>query len=122
MCHPTGKGAFQNPGITHTALQPFADLLRSVWTGRHTLECNSAQHQLAATLVDALALSHRWSMSDAGEADSFWLSLLSESVVFGGAFVGLAVVCDDHLVVALETLCLRWNVRPYNAMLQTTNY
>jgi hypothetical protein len=27
------------------------------------------------------------------------------------AFVGLAIVCDDHLVVALETLCVRWNVR-----------
>ena len=36
---------------------------------------------------------------------------LFEVAVLLIAFVGLAIVCDDHMVVALETLCVRWNVR-----------
>ena len=35
---------------------------------------------------------------------------LVELAMFAGSFVGLAIVCDDHMVVALETLCVRWNV------------
>ena len=35
---------------------------------------------------------------------------LLELAMFAGSFVGLAIVCDDHMVVALETLCVRWNV------------
>eukprot|EP00301_Raphidiophrys_heterophryoidea_P028124 c9996_g1_i1.p1 GENE.c9996_g1_i1~~c9996_g1_i1.p1 ORF type:complete len:454 (+),score=81.70 c9996_g1_i1:56-1363(+) len=27
------------------------------------------------------------------------------------SFIGLAIVCDEHLVKSLETLCVRWNVR-----------
>jgi Ca2+/Na+ antiporter len=26
-------------------------------------------------------------------------------------FVGIAIICDDYLVVSLETLCVHWNVR-----------
>ena len=35
---------------------------------------------------------------------------LVELAMFAGSFVGLAIVCDDHMVIALETLCVRWNV------------
>ena len=35
---------------------------------------------------------------------------LVEVAAFAASFVGLAIVCDDHMVVALETLCVRWNV------------
>ncbi len=34
-----------------------------------------------------------------------------EAVLFVYCFAGLAIVCDDHLVVSLETLCVRWEVR-----------
>jgi Ca2+/Na+ antiporter len=34
-----------------------------------------------------------------------------EVVLFVFSFAGLAIVCDDHLVVSLETLCVRWEVR-----------
>jgi len=34
-----------------------------------------------------------------------------EAVIFFFSFAGLAIVCDDHLVGSLETLCVRWNIR-----------
>jgi len=34
-----------------------------------------------------------------------------EIVIFAYCFLGLAIVCDAHLMVALETLCLRWWIR-----------
>lgn len=33
-----------------------------------------------------------------------------EIVLFAQAFVGIAVVADNHLCVALETLCMRWAI------------
>eukprot|EP01052_Picozoa_sp_SAG31_P040861 SAG31_NODE_6035_length_2199_cov_1.148095_1_plen_70_part_00 len=39
------------------------------------------------------------------------LGILLEVFMLLVSFVGLAIVCDDHMVVALETLCVRWNVR-----------
>ena len=38
------------------------------------------------------------------------LGRLFEAAVLVGSFVGLGIICDDHMVVALETLCTRWNV------------
>lgn len=37
--------------------------------------------------------------------------IILEVLLFGYCFIGLAIVCDDYLVVALETLCIRWGVR-----------
>ena len=37
--------------------------------------------------------------------------LVLEAILFVYCFAGLAVVCDDHLVVSLETLCIKWEVR-----------
>lgn len=34
-----------------------------------------------------------------------------EVAVFLYCFAGLAIVCDDFLVISLETLCVRFNVR-----------
>lgn len=34
-----------------------------------------------------------------------------EVVVFLYCFAGLAIVCDEYLVVSLETLCVRFNIR-----------
>ena len=43
--------------------------------------------------------------------DGEWWGVLFELVLLAYAFAGIAVVADGHLVVALETLCVRWNVR-----------
>eukprot|EP00658_Telonema_sp_P-2_P084525 TRINITY_DN9401_c0_g1_i1.p1 TRINITY_DN9401_c0_g1~~TRINITY_DN9401_c0_g1_i1.p1 ORF type:complete len:576 (+),score=160.92 TRINITY_DN9401_c0_g1_i1:191-1918(+) len=40
-----------------------------------------------------------------------WWGILLEVLVFAYCFLGLAIVCDDHLAVSLETLCQRFNVR-----------
>ena len=37
--------------------------------------------------------------------------VLFELVILLYAFVSVAIVADEHLVVSLETLCVRWNVR-----------
>jgi len=55
-------------------------------------------------------------MSD-GDGGGGLHEFAAEICVFAASFVGLAIVCDDHLVVALETLCLRWNVRVQHAAL-----
>lgn len=34
-----------------------------------------------------------------------------EACIFLYAFAGLAIVCDEYLVVSLETLCVRFNIR-----------
>eukprot|EP00300_Choanocystis_sp_HF-7_P007882 c15561_g1_i1.p1 GENE.c15561_g1_i1~~c15561_g1_i1.p1 ORF type:complete len:437 (+),score=103.73 c15561_g1_i1:27-1313(+) len=39
------------------------------------------------------------------------LRLFLQVAVFLISFVGLAIVCGDHLVKALETLCVRWGIR-----------
>ena len=44
------------------------------------------------------------------EMEGMHSNILVELAMFAGSFVGLAIVCDDHMVVALETLCVRWNV------------
>lgn len=43
--------------------------------------------------------------------DNSAAGILAEVLLFGYSFLGLAIVCDNHLVVALETLCLRWSLR-----------
>ena len=40
-----------------------------------------------------------------------WWGVVVEFVALLYAFVGIAIVADDHLVPSLETLCVRWNVR-----------
>lgn len=42
--------------------------------------------------------------------DHHWLGVLLEVALFGYAFIGLAIVCDDYLVPALETLCEKWHL------------
>ena len=51
---------------------------------------------------ETLCLSH---------IDDHWWGVLIEVILFIYAFFGLAIVCDDYLVPALETLCVRWAIR-----------
>ena len=34
-----------------------------------------------------------------------------EIFLFIYCMAGLAIVCDDHLVLSLETLCIKWGIR-----------
>lgn len=43
--------------------------------------------------------------------DGNWWGVAIEILLLVYAFVGVAVVADRHLVVSLETLCVRWDVR-----------
>ena len=45
------------------------------------------------------------------QVDCHSWGVLLEAILFVYCFAGLAIVCDDHLVVSLETLCVRWEVR-----------
>jgi Ca2+/Na+ antiporter len=45
------------------------------------------------------------------QGDAAPAGVLFEILLFAYCFLGLAIACDKHLIVALETLCLRWNVR-----------
>lgn len=76
----------------------------SLWSARFF-----RQAQLGAGAVPRAAAAAAARMGDDG--GGFWDNPLVELATFGGAFIGLAIVCDDHMVVALETLCVRWNVR-----------
>eukprot|EP00941_MAST-03F_sp_MAST-3F-sp1_P001120 g1120.t1 len=42
--------------------------------------------------------------------DDSWFGVLIEIVLFFYCFVGLAIVCDEHLVSSLETLCTKFRV------------
>lgn len=37
--------------------------------------------------------------------------LIFEGLLLVYCFVALALICDRYLVVSLETLCVRWNIR-----------
>ena len=39
------------------------------------------------------------------------VAVLMEIVVFAYCFVALSIVCEHHLLLSLETLCVRWRVR-----------
>jgi len=43
--------------------------------------------------------------------EDYWWGFALEFVVLLYSFAGLALVCDDYMVPALETLCVRWNVQ-----------
>jgi len=43
--------------------------------------------------------------------DSHWWGYPVEVVLLLQCFVGLAIVCDEYMVPALETLCRRWGIR-----------
>jgi len=43
--------------------------------------------------------------------DTHWWGYLVEVVLLLQCFVGLAIVCDEYMVPALETLCRRWGIR-----------
>jgi len=45
------------------------------------------------------------------EFEDYWWGFALEIVVLLYSFAGLALVCDDYMVPALETLCVRWNVQ-----------
>ena len=40
-----------------------------------------------------------------------FIGVLLELLMLLYAFVAVAIIADEHLVVSLETLCVRWNVR-----------
>ena len=44
-------------------------------------------------------------------ATNEWYGIMVEILIIIYAFVGIALVCDDYLVISLETLCDKWNVR-----------
>ena len=46
-----------------------------------------------------------------GVRHSSFLGLLLELFILLYSFTAVAIVADEHLVVSLETLCVRWNVR-----------
>jgi len=43
--------------------------------------------------------------------DTHWWGYLVEVFALLQCFVGLAIVCDEYMVPALETLCRRWGIR-----------
>merc|ERR1719320_576395 len=43
--------------------------------------------------------------------EDYWWGLALEVLVLIYSFAGLAIVCDDYMVPALETLCVRWGVQ-----------
>jgi len=43
--------------------------------------------------------------------DTHWWGYFVEVVLLLQCFVGLAIVCDEYMVPALETLCRRWGIR-----------
>lgn len=43
--------------------------------------------------------------------DQYWWGYIAEVVLLLQCFVGLAIVCDEYMVPALETLCRRWGIR-----------
>lgn len=43
--------------------------------------------------------------------DGNWWGVLIELIALAYSFVGVAIVADEHLVVSLETLCVRWSIR-----------
>jgi len=43
--------------------------------------------------------------------DQHWWGYIAEVVLLLQCFVGLAIVCDEYMVPALETLCRRWGIR-----------
>lgn len=45
------------------------------------------------------------------DQDGVWWGILIEVFIFFYCFIGLAIVCDEYLVVSLETLCARWGIR-----------
>lgn len=47
---------------------------------------------------------------DGLDGAGFW-GVAIEAAVLAYSFVAVAIVADSHLVVSLETLCVRWNVR-----------
>jgi len=44
------------------------------------------------------------------EVDCNWWGYVLEFFALTYAFIGLSIVCDDHMVPALETLCHRWKI------------
>jgi Ca2+/Na+ antiporter len=42
--------------------------------------------------------------------DESFFGILLECIVLFYTFIGLAIVCDEHLVPALDTLCMRWKI------------
>ena len=45
------------------------------------------------------------------DIDGHWWGVAIELATLAYCFVGVGLVADAHLVVSLETLCVRWNVR-----------
>eukprot|EP00911_Craspedida_sp_UC1_P002701 UC1_evm1s1982 len=43
--------------------------------------------------------------------DEHWYGIFLEVLVILYCFAALAIVCDQYMATALETLCLRWNIR-----------
>ena len=46
-----------------------------------------------------------------GDIDHHPAGVLLEIFIFVMSFLALAIVCDDYLVLSLETLCVRWSIR-----------
>src|SRR4051812_47964110 len=43
--------------------------------------------------------------------DGHVAGILFEVVLLIYCFIALAIICDKYLVLSLETLCVRWNIR-----------
>jgi len=44
------------------------------------------------------------------KVDESFFGILLECVCLFYSFIGLAIVCDEHLVPALDTLCIKWKI------------
>lgn len=44
------------------------------------------------------------------EVDKYWWGYIIQFVGLLYSFIGLSIVCDDHMVPALETLCHKWGI------------
>lgn len=64
--------------------------------------------QVSAAIVEE---GCNWDELCLSAIDHTWLGIFVEVVLLVVAFIGLAILCDERLMPALECLCLRWLVR-----------
>ena len=68
-------------------------------------------HHMAYPTFGSESEGSCWETLCLSHIDDHWYGILVEVILFVYAFFGLAIVCDDYLVPALETLCVRWEIR-----------
>ena len=80
-------------------------------TGGSAPVCVGMSEFLSGATEDGDACGCDYENACLEQVDCHWGGILLEAILFVYCFAGLAIVCDDHLVISLETLCVRWAVR-----------